>query len=109
MLGSVYDIGNLDERIEIWKDSIVEGPGEHIPNFKKIAEVWSDVREASGQERESSDKETAFGEVIFYIRYDADFKDERMRVKWDDDFYDVTYISMIARKRFLEIRGRRLR
>jgi SPP1 family predicted phage head-tail adaptor len=109
MLGSIYKIGDLDHRIEIYQNVDLEAEGEQIPNFKKIGEVWANVREASGQEKQSAEKETAFGRVVFTIRYDVDFKDEEHRIKWDDDFYDILYIRTVDRKRFLEITGQRLR
>jgi len=100
-------IGALDQRVTFEQDTSQLIQGEKRPNWETVTTVWANVEEKGGSESGQVDRETARGKIVVTVRYNSDFTDEALRVLWDGNYYDVTHVGMMARKRFMVIDAQR--
>lgn len=106
MLESKTEVGKRDERIIIQEStSSTDEYNAPTVTWSTFATVWAKVTDSqSGStEQYESDQLTAVRTTNFNIRYVAGVK-EKMRILYDDRFYDIEFIGRPDRKRTLELR-----
>jgi SPP1 family predicted phage head-tail adaptor len=106
MLKSKTEIGQRDERIVIQEGtSSTDEYNSQTITWSTFATVYAKVVDSSAgsTERYESDQLTAVRTTTFNIRYLSGVK-EKMRILYDDRFYDIEFIGRPDRKRSLELR-----
>ena len=102
-------IGKLDRRIEIQTATDTRNAfGEGVPGWTTTNTVWAAAEPGGGNEGTEGEKITATGLIKFTIRYIAGL-DEKMRIIYGGETYDITNISepVLERKRVLEITAKK--
>lgn len=106
MLESKTEVGRRDKRIII-QESVSTTDVYNAPVFtwQTLYTVWAKVTDSSAgsTERYESDQLTAVRTTTFNIRYKVGVR-EKMRILYDDRFYDIEYIGRPDRNRSLELR-----
>ncbi len=106
MLASKTEVGVRDERIII-QESTSSTDEYNAPTitWSTFATVWAKVTDSQSGSTEhyESDQLTAVRMTNFNIRYLSGVK-EKMRILYDDRFYDIDFIGRPDRKRSLELR-----
>lgn len=106
MLESKTEVGRRDQRIIIQESTnSTDEYNSPVVTWSTFATVWAKVTDSSpgSSERYESDQLTAVRTTTFNIRYLEGVK-EKMRILYDDRFYDIEYIGRPDRKRSLELR-----
>lgn len=106
MLKSKTEVGLRDELIIIQESTdSTDDYNSPVVTWSTFAEVWAKVVDNSFGSREQYESEqlTAVRSTTFNIRYLAGVR-EKMRILYDDRFYDIEYIGRPDRKRSLELR-----
>lgn len=100
-------IGKLDRRIEIQTATDTRDAfGAGVPSYTTTYTVWASIVPAGGQEGTEGEKQTATGIVKFSIRYISGL-DEKMRILYDSEYYDIMSIDEPDRKRSLDITAKK--
>lgn len=106
MLESKTEVGRRDKRIII-QEAISTTDAFNAPVFawQTLYTVWAKVTDSSAgsAERYESDQLTAVRTTTFNIRYKAGVR-EKMRILYDERFYDIEYIGRPDRNVSLELR-----
>ena len=88
-------IGRLNERITFQSYTTVsDGAGGRVTtwaNLGSVPTVWASVKAKSGTEGFSEGRTNAEATYTFIVRQRSDL-DERMRIVWRSENYDVTAI-----------------
>lgn len=96
-------IGKMDRRIEIQSATDTRDSfGAGVPSFSTIHTVWAQYESRGGAEVTEGEKVTATGLVTFTIRYVSGLN-EKMRILFNGEYYDITNIQEPDRKRSLII------
>lgn len=86
-------IGRLDRKILIQSLSVTQGDfGEVSESFSTTHTVWAIVKEVSGNEKDSDDKQVGINKVDFTIRHINNLN-IRMRVSYDSRVFDIKHIE----------------
>ena len=107
MLGRV-NIGEYDQQIVIKTetDTLDTNYGGKTTTWSTLATVFAKIEPASASEKYASDRETAFHDYTFTIRYLTGF-DEKAVLTWDGNTFDILSISRPDRQHTLIIKGKR--
>lgn len=101
-------IGRMDRRITFRQSTDTQSDsGATVESFADVATVWANVTATgSGSERFVMEKETAFNQKYFTIRYRTDLN-EKMIITYENDIYDIKSIQELedTRKRFLKLKA----
>lgn len=106
MLQSKTQIGRRDHRIIIQTStSTTDEYNAPSVTWSTFATVWASVEDSSfgSHERYESEQLTAIRRTTFNIRYLSGIR-EKMRILYDDRFYDIEYIGRPDRNRSLDLR-----
>ncbi len=106
MLKRKTNVGERDQRIIIQEaTSSTDEYNAPTVTWSTFATVSAKVTDSSAgsTERYESDQLTAVRTTTFNIRYLAGVK-EKMRILYDERFYDIEYIGRPDRNRSLELR-----
>lgn len=106
MLESKTEVGRRDKRVIIQEStSTTDDFNAPTVTWSTFATVWAKVTDSQSGSTEhyESDQLTAVRTTTFNIRYLAGVK-EKMRILYDDRFYDIDYIGRPDRKVTLELR-----
>ena len=106
MLATKTTVGKRDQRIIIQvSTSTTDEFNAPTVTWSTFATVWASVADSSAgsYEKYESDQLTAVRNTMFNIRYLEGVK-EKMRILYDDRFYDIEYIGRPDRKRSLDLR-----
>jgi len=103
--------GKLDQRITLQTfteaDDGIGGKTKAWANLASVPAVWAKVSHKGGLEVLSEGRTNATSKTIFTIRNRTDL-DERMRVVWGSENYDVRNINrMGGRALYLDIEAER--
>lgn len=101
-----FTIGELDQTIIIQRfTSATDEYNAQTITWSTLATVKAKVTDSQAGSREQyqSDQLTAVRTTTFLIRYLSGVE-EKMRILYDDRFYDIEYIGRPDRKRTLELR-----
>ena len=100
----MINIGKLDRRITIeQKTEGLSSTGAVLDSsWGTLDTVWAKVIQKSGRELLVSDQVNAQADVVFRIRYRSDVT-EKMRILYNSEYYDITYIKELGRQDALEI------
>ena len=106
MLATKTQVGKRD-RLIIIQEGTNSTDDYNAPTvtWATFATVWAEVKDSqSGStERYESEQLTAVRTTTFNIRY-LDGVREKMRILYDDRYYDIDFIGRPDRKRSLELR-----
>lgn len=97
--------GDLDRRVIIYTaTTATDSFGQDVATDAILATVWAKITPVGGGEDTEGNKVTASNRVMFTIRHRTDVT-EKMKVKFDSEYYDILTIEKPDRKRRLEITG----
>ena len=100
-------LGNLDRRIRIEQYSeVTDSWGQRTRVWSTLDTVWAMVRYESGSEELEADQMVAVRLTKFTVRYSSSYN-EKLRVIYDGNIYDVRSIEELGRKRFQVLRSLR--
>ena len=95
--------GAMDRRIVIEQVTTVNNTfGEDVETWTTFATVWCHVKPIRGQEVFQTDQTVAVQQTQFRIRYRTGI-DEKMRIVYDGDTYDIISILELGRREGLDI------
>jgi SPP1 family predicted phage head-tail adaptor len=95
--------GILDRRVVIESYTTAQDEvGEPVKSYTTLDTVWAQVRPLRGQERFVAQQEYAEVTTRFRLRHRTDI-DEKMRLVYGGDEYDIVAILEIGRREGLEI------
>ena len=106
MLETKTEVGRRDETIIIQEGTnSTDEYNAPTVTWSTFTTTWAKVTDsnAGSSERYESDQLTAVRTTTFNIRYIAGVK-EKMRILYDDRFYDIEFIGRPDRNRSLELR-----
>lgn len=108
-IGHIIDPGQLDRRITIqtYGTPTLNAFGEESVGWTTLATVWANLRWIGGGEKEEADQEIATTDIVATIRRRSDI-DEKMRVVYDSLTYDIIHINEMGRRRFQQLRLKRV-
>ena len=96
-------IGRMDRRITLQTATETQNTsGEPVPTWSDLATVWARVTPQSTAESFQDDQEHATRQTVFRIRYRSDVN-EKTRISYDSQTYDITGIVEIGRREALDI------
>lgn len=96
-------IGNLNRRIDIYtQTTTADTYGATVETDSLVRSTWAQIEPASGNEALEGKKDTATRAVKFMIRYRTGMT-EKMKIKYDGSFYNITAIEEPDKKRTLVI------
>jgi len=105
MLHTKLQIGKLDRRITIQELIITADEyNQSVPTWSTLATVWASVEDKTGSESFRADQLTAYRNTVFTIRYISGI-DETMRVKYNDQYFNIRMVKSPDRLRTLELTG----
>lgn len=89
---------NLNWLITIQKDTgaTKSSSGEHVESWVTHAQVYAEKVPLRGSERLMTAQDVAVREVKWIIRFDDTVK-ESMRVLYNNEYYNITFIEEIGR------------
>lgn len=103
MLQSREQIGKLDRRITF--QSMIVGSDESNADveagWEDVATVWASVTDNTGHESLQADQMAAVRSTEFTIRHRT--IDEKWRISFDGDLYDIVSVKRPDRNRYLKI------
>jgi SPP1 family predicted phage head-tail adaptor len=103
--------GNMDRRITF--QSFTTSKNEVNEDVKAWADlasiptVWAQVLPLSQKEMVDASRVMTLNDKVFIVRYRADI-DEKMRVVYESDSYDIHSVTEIGRREGLRIVARRV-
>lgn len=98
--------GRLDQRIKIQRNSSTQNEyGEEIAGWSDLANIWAEVRPASGNESFTENQFLAKADTTFRIRWSNVTKTITAldRILFDGRYFDITAIREIGRAEGLEL------
>lgn len=102
-MSATPNIGEMDEQIVIETYTVTkQDSGERTRSWTAFASVWAKVEEKAGNKSEEDEKLTAIEAIAFTIRYVANVSN-KMRVKWNDEYYTIREVNEIVPNTFIEI------
>ena len=95
-------LGNLDRKITIQYYPQTRGStwGEVLKVWTTYATCWGQKIEATGKEELDTDQVVSKQMIQWRIRYDSGVN-ERMRIYYDGDYYNIESIQEEKRRRYL--------
>ena len=99
-------IGEMDQLIELHEASETLNPtgGKSLTWAAVKSNVWAKVEQMAQSDEQTLDglaQVVASNQLRFTIRYDPDFiPNEKMRIVYDGDNYDIIVIDKIGRNQF---------
>jgi SPP1 family predicted phage head-tail adaptor len=97
-------IGKLRERIEIYSyTSVKDAYGQSVPTYSLLYTLWAQFRSLNGSEGFETSEKTARRFIEFKIRPQGITINETMRIKWEDDVYNITSIGKDPYKDYFNI------
>jgi SPP1 family predicted phage head-tail adaptor len=104
-MAGLIKAGNLNRRITIEQyTSALNAYGESLITWAPVTTVWAQLRQAKGTENVEAAQLTAVSDKIFWIRYRTGLN-EKMRVLYDSQYYDIKEINEVGTREGLEIRA----
>ncbi len=89
----VRDIGELNKRIEIQKNTPTLNAGGHrVDSWATVKKVWAKMRDVSGREFFSAAATQSENVTTFTIRC-TEGLDSGMRIKYKDRLFDIKHIG----------------
>lgn len=99
--------GNLDRRIEIQVGTeTVLTNGERSVIWSEQLTCWAALDYGSGDEDYEADQITASNSIMFKIRY-APGLNEKMRISYSSEVYDILHIAEVDRQRYLILKAKK--
>ncbi len=103
-----HKIGALDRRIMLRIYTVkADDYGQEVKTWEDFVEVWANVRNTTGLEKEASSKKTSFENTIFMVRYSDHTKtlSEPDRILYNSNTYEIKAVFEEAetRHRYLKI------
>lgn len=96
-------IGQLDERVDIYTyTTSPNGYGEAVRTYTSLISCWAKVTVESGSESRQAEQELATRNVKFIVRYYPGIN-EKCRVTYDSENYDITNVTPIGRNNYLQL------
>ena len=98
-------IGQLDRRIRIETPTSTRGTsGQELLTWSTFAECWAGVEYPGTKSDETviADQEVSVTTVNFIIRY-RDGINKKMRIVYNEDYYDIENKFELGRKEFLKL------
>ena len=98
-----YRIGSFDQRVLI--QSVTEtqaANGAVIQTWATYNTFWAQVTPAGGGENLSANQILPVSRAKFIFRYDSTIN-EKMRLVWNNRYYNIVSIDIVPRNRFLII------
>jgi len=100
-------IGKLDRRIEVYTQTTATNTyGEKVDMDSLLVTIWAGIETAGGSEKIEGDKATSTRVIRFTIRRRTGLT-EKMKIKYDGNWYQITAIEELDRMRYLQITGER--
>lgn len=101
MLQHKYHVGRLDRRIVIQESTETKDVyGQPVKTWATLATVWAQVDDKSGGETYQAEQLTAYRKTVFVIRFRSGIE-ERMRILYNNRYYDILSKQAPDRNRFL--------
>lgn len=98
------NIGNLDKLITIEYDTgnTKNEGGEPVPDWQTYCQAWAKIESKSGSE--AYEAEQLVGTIVkeFTIHYQSGIT-QKMRVSYNSEYYDISYIAELGREQYLVI------
>lgn len=102
------NLGSLDRRITLQNYTATQSDyGESIPTYSTLATVWAMVKPINGNESVTADKITVKADCLFTIRYRTSVT-EKTRIVYNSVNYDITNISEVGRRKYLELTAKKV-
>lgn len=99
-------IGALDRRIQLQSSTKTRNAvGESVDDWSTYATVWANVRELRAKEYFEGEQKIEERLTKFIIRYRADV-DEKHRVLYNDQLFDIQPTTELGRRQYLEFMGK---
>lgn len=103
MLRSKTRTGRLDRLVVIQQETRTNDEyNQPVYTWATFSSVWAMVEDKSGAEGYQADQLTATMNTVFTIRYLSGI-DEKMRILFNNRFYNIRWIKSPDRNRTLEI------
>jgi len=97
--------GKLDKRLTFqMSEPSKELTGEEINTWVDCFHAWANIDYKGGKEPYEADKKTAINEVTFKLRFRRGIN-EKMRILFNGEIYDILHIAEIQRRQGLEIKA----
>lgn len=94
----VVKAGDLDRRIVIESETITRSAtGAEVISWATLATVWAKIEYRSGTETDEADQPVSLNKIFFLIRFRDDLT-ARMRIKYKDQYYSITFIENLGRE-----------
>jgi SPP1 family predicted phage head-tail adaptor len=105
MLATKTSVGKRDQRIIIQEGTTSKDEyNQDVETWATFATVWAEVKDSPGNEQYQADQLTAVRTTWFNVRY-LDGLAEKMRILYDDRYYNIKSIERPDRKRSLILKA----
>lgn len=101
MLQHNEQVGKLDRRIT-FQQKVYGTTKLDVTSWEDIVTVWASADEKSGSEPFEVEQQQAHTMTMFTIRFRSDITTEN-RIVYNSQYWDITSILEVGRKRFLHI------
>lgn len=103
------NFGKLDRQIELQQYSESRtSSGSFTKDWTTLTTLWAAVDWKGGGEKIEANQEQGYNVTEFTVRYCSNLSaNEKQRIKYNDEFFDIEYVNEIDRKKYYKIVTRR--
>ena len=103
------NIGSLNQPIVIEKNTPVKSPqsGQYVDNWTIFKTAFANINFNSGTEKEQDNAIISTQMIIFTTRYFQGV-DVKMRILYENEYYNIRQITKIGRNRYMKLKGERI-